>query len=100
VGEKAYIRWMDDQNVGVKSRIQARSVVHLMVESLCSQRLTFNSGKTRVLNPKQIVEHFWLDENDQIDELEEMVKGGQHAEVAARLVLNQAKPALVGGDIS
>jgi hypothetical protein len=41
-----------------------------MVESLASQRLTFNSGKTKVLAPDELVAHFWLDENDQLDPIE------------------------------
>lgn len=74
VGREAYVRWMDDQNVGVKTRVAARRAVRALVTSLNTQRLTLNVGKTRVLTPDEQVQHFWLDQNDQIDTAEELVK--------------------------
>lgn len=41
-GHHSYIRWMDDQNVGVPSERHARMVVRQMVSSLSRQRLTLN----------------------------------------------------------
>jgi hypothetical protein len=76
---------MDDQNVGVKSQIEARWVIRRMVESLASQRLTFNSGKTKILSPKQVVEYFWLDENEAIDAIEEDLKAGATVELRKRV---------------
>lgn len=74
VGRTSYVRWMDDQNVGVKSTIGARKLIRKMVQSLGTQKLTLNTGKTKILTPEEVSEHFWLDLNEELDQLEEKVK--------------------------
>jgi hypothetical protein len=66
-GEANYVRWMDDQNIGVRSLTEARRVVNNLTRSLSSQRLTVNSGKTKFLSPQDAVRHFQLDSNTEID---------------------------------
>jgi hypothetical protein len=62
-GETNYVRWMDDQNIGVETETKARRVVNELTRSLASQRLTLNAGKTRFLSPEHVVIHFQLDAN-------------------------------------
>jgi len=66
-GEDNYVRWMDDQNIGVRSMTEARRLVNLLTGSLCSQRLTLNSGKTKFLGPADVVEFFQLEANEEIE---------------------------------
>jgi hypothetical protein len=71
-GEANYVRWMDDQNIGVASLTEARRVVNNLTRSLSSQRLTVNSGKTKFLSPEDVARHFQLDSNTEIDNWEEL----------------------------
>ncbi|WP_435017955.1 RNA-directed DNA polymerase [Tundrisphaera sp. TA3] len=73
-GEDNYVRWMDDQNIGVRSETEARHVVNTMTRSLSSQRLTLNSGKTKFLPVDCMVVHFQLDANKKISEWDEKYK--------------------------
>jgi len=70
-GEKNYVRWMDDQNIGAESEVEARRVVNHLTRSLSTQRLTLNAGKTLFLNSQETVEHFQLDVNADLNEWEE-----------------------------
>ncbi len=73
-GEDNYVRWMDDQNIGVRTETEGRHVVNAMTRSLSCQRLTLNSGKTKFLPIDRMVVHFQLDANRKIDEWEETYK--------------------------
>ena len=73
-GEKNYVRWMDDQNIGARDCSDARKVVNYLNRSLSSQRLTLNSGKTLFLTPSEVVEHFQLDANEALDRWVEKYK--------------------------
>lgn len=66
-GEDNYVRWMDDQNIGVSSESDARRVVNALTRSLSSQRLTVNSGKTLFLSTDKIINHFHLEANKMIN---------------------------------
>lgn len=70
-GESNYVRWLDDQNIGVRSMTEARRCVNILTRSLSSQRLTLNSGKTKFLTPPDVVKHFQLRANEQIDHWEQ-----------------------------
>jgi hypothetical protein len=74
VGERRYVRWMDDQNIGVRNQTDARRVVNLLTRSLSSQRLTINTGKTCFLSPDEVVVHFQLEANKLLNEWEERHK--------------------------
>jgi hypothetical protein len=67
VGEDHYVRWMDDQNLGVPSLTAARQTVNELTRSLGSQRLTVNAGKTQFLSPPEVVNHFQLAANQSLD---------------------------------
>jgi hypothetical protein len=75
VGEENFARWMDDQNVGARSKTEARRLVHLFTSSLASQRLTLNAGKTQFLGPKEVRSIFQLDTNAALDAWQEKYHG-------------------------
>lgn len=75
-GPGRYARWMDDQNVGVANEAEARQVVNMMTKSLAEQRLTLNSGKTRFLSPGEVVQHFWLDANEELGDWDTATRRG------------------------
>lgn len=66
-GETNYVRWMDDQSIGVQSLAEARKAVYTVNKSLASQRLTVNSGKTKFLVWEDVVRYFQLDVNIALD---------------------------------
>jgi hypothetical protein len=57
---------MDDQNIGVRGKSEARRVINAVTHSLAQQRLIVNSGKTFFLTPEEVVVHFQLDANESL----------------------------------
>jgi len=82
-GEDNYVRWMDDQNIGVDNRPTARHVVNFFTRSLAQQRLTLNSGKTRFLDPADVAVHFQLDANRQLNDWNDLYVRGKRRNTAA-----------------
>jgi hypothetical protein len=70
-GEDSYVRWMDDQNVGVASLTEARQVVNAMTRSLSQQRLTLSAAKTKFLQPADVATEFQLEANERLDAFED-----------------------------
>jgi hypothetical protein len=79
VGPDAYVRWMDDQNLGVKSKVAADRAVHMLVESLNRQRLVLNAGKTRILTPKEQADHLCLKHNKLVTAIADRVNAGERS---------------------
>ena len=77
-GEDHYVRWVDDQNIGVRSETEARHIVNAVTRSLSAQRLTLNSGKTRFLSKDDVIHHFQLDANERINGWDETFKRSQN----------------------
>lgn len=77
-GEENYVRWMDDQNIGVNSGAEAKKVVNHLTRSLSLQRLTINSGKTKFLDPKEVSVQFHLDPNEEITNWNERLRKQQN----------------------
>jgi hypothetical protein len=73
VGKDAYVRWMDDQAVGVNSRSQGLRIVSAMGASLANLYLTANTKKTRILSLKEAKLHFHLEANGQLDIIENLI---------------------------
>ena len=88
VGESGFVRWMDDQTIGVATLEDSRKVTRQLVESLARQRLTLNSAKTRVLNPTDVAAHFWLAHNTAMNAVEERLLAGQPPEALRLDVLD------------
>jgi ABC-type uncharacterized transport system YnjBCD ATPase subunit len=72
VGDDAYVRWMDDQLIGVSSRAEGLAVVSRVGESLARLHLTPNRSKTRILSLAAARRHFHLHVNGRLDVLEKM----------------------------
>jgi len=70
VGSEAYVRWMDDQAIGVNSRADGIKIVAALGSSLAKLYLTANAKKTRVLSLREAGLHFHLDTNALLDSLE------------------------------
>jgi hypothetical protein len=69
-GDSNYVRWLDDQNIGVRSISEARKLVNVLTRSLSCQRLTLNAGKTKFLTPAEVILHFQLEANEELDQWE------------------------------
>ena len=67
VDEQNYVRWMDDQNIGARDMTHARKIVNRLTESLSSQRLTLNAGKTKFLEAPDVEVYFQLVANQRLD---------------------------------
>jgi hypothetical protein len=74
VGEDNYVRWMDDQIMGVSSRAQGWKVLSEVGRSLASLHLSPNVEKSKVLSLSEARRHFHLDLNKLLDEAEEIAK--------------------------
>jgi len=74
VGEEAYVRWMDDQNIGVESQAAGLRALAKVGESLADLHLTANAGKSRLLALAEARRHFHLDLNDELDAIEPIVR--------------------------
>jgi hypothetical protein len=72
VGENAYVRWMDDQLIGVQTRADGLRLLGLVGQSLGLLNLTANAKKSRVLTLAQARDHFHLVTNGRLDELEKL----------------------------
>jgi hypothetical protein len=75
VGENAYVRWMDDQNIGVGSRAEGLRVLAEVGRSLGRLHLTPNTKKSRILSLSEARRHFHLDLNAMLDKGEQIWKG-------------------------
>jgi hypothetical protein len=72
VGEDAYVRWMDDQNIGVASRAEGLRVLGEVGQSLARLHLAPNSGKSKILTLAGAKRHFHFRANALLDEIHKM----------------------------
>jgi hypothetical protein len=72
VGEDAYVRWMDDQNIGADSYAHGLLILAAVGDSLRRLHLTPNVGKSKILSLPDAKIHFHFDANQRLDQLEEM----------------------------
>ena len=63
VGEDAYVRWMDDQVIGVSSYTHGLKTLSEVGRSLARLHLTPNTKKSRILKLSEARRHFHLDLN-------------------------------------
>jgi hypothetical protein len=75
VGRDAYVRRMDDQVIGVKSRAEGLQVLASLGKSLTNLYLTPNAKKSSVLSLPDARVHFHLDTNGLLDALEKRIVG-------------------------
>ncbi len=74
VGEENYVRWMDDQNMGVNSKAHGLAVLAGTGRSLARLHLTPNTQKSKVLSLSEARRHFHLDLNQLIDKSDKLAK--------------------------
>jgi hypothetical protein len=72
VGDDAYVRWMDDQNIGVASRAEGLRVLAEVGESLGRLHLTPNSSKSKILTLAAAKRHFHFRTNALLDQIGKM----------------------------
>jgi hypothetical protein len=73
VGEDAYVRWMDDQNIGVRSRAEGFRVLNSVGDSLRRLHLTANAGKSAILSLVEAKKHFHFETNRCLDTIDTML---------------------------
>lgn len=74
VGEDNYVRWMDDQNLGVSTKAAGLKVLSAVGKSLAKLHLTPNSKKSRILTLAEARRHFHLDLNEMLDKAEDLAR--------------------------
>ena len=74
VGEAAYVRWMDDQLMGVKSRAAGVKALAHCGASLSRLHLTPNTAKSRILSLRAVAKHFHLELNHELDQIEQLLE--------------------------
>ena len=74
VGEKAYVRWMDDQSFGASSFAEGLNVLKSCNRSLSRIHLTPNVSKSKILSFKQAYRYFHFDVNKELDKIESNAK--------------------------
>ncbi len=90
VGEDAYVRWMDDQNMGVKSRVEGLRVLGEVCDSLRRLHLTPNSGKSKILFLPEAKKHFHFVANRDLDSLEKLPDSTRRERRALRIAISRA----------
>ena len=77
VGEDNYVRWMDDQNLGVPSKAVGLRALSEVGKSLARLHLSPNSKKSRILTLSEARRHFHLDLNGMLDRAEAAAKAAK-----------------------
>lgn len=67
-GDKDFVRYMDDIDVGVDSVVAARRVLQEIDLILQTRQVRLNSGKTQILSAEDAALHFRVMENAELDE--------------------------------
>lgn len=89
VGEEAYVRWMDDQTVGVASRAAGLRLLAELGDSLGRLHLTPNSLKTRVLSLSEARRYFHLDLNAMLDKADDVAEGSGDSQKVFRAAVTR-----------
>ena len=79
VGQDAYVRWMDDQGFGVRTRAEGLKVLSEVQESLRKIHLVPNAKKSRILSLDEATIHFHFDTNDKLDRFNKRLRSGKHS---------------------
>lgn len=76
VGSDAYVRWMDDQTIGVDSRAAGLRSIGELSSSLARLYLTASVAKSKILSLSEARRHFHLPTNAAFREIDEAIKAG------------------------
>ena len=85
VGEDNYVRWMDDQNLGVPSKAAGLRVLSEVGKSLAGLHLSPNTKKSRILTLGEARRHFHLDLNEMLDKADAAAKTAKTGQQRLRL---------------
>jgi hypothetical protein len=85
VGEDSYVRWMDDQNLGVSSKAGGLRILSEVGKSLASLHLSPNTKKSHILTLREARRHFHLDLNDMLEKAEAIAKTAKTARQRLKL---------------
>ncbi|MDE2822265.1 MAG: RNA-directed DNA polymerase [Chloroflexota bacterium] len=89
-GEEAYVRWMDDQTIGVSSYAAGLQALAECGESLSTLNLTPNTAKSRILSSEEVARHFFFDANQELDDIQDALSSSGAAEETIRAWLREA----------
>jgi len=67
-----FVRWMDDINIGVKSKEEAYTLLGNVNDVLKSRGLALNLSKTEIYTSDQAKTHFMFDENTYLDAMDKV----------------------------
>jgi hypothetical protein len=104
VGENNYVRWMDDQNMGVESKARGLEVLGEVGRSLARLHLTPNAQKSKVLSLSEARRHFHLDLNKLLDTADDLAKqitsrkGGSRRELRSAVAMIWSRAKAFDGD--
>jgi hypothetical protein len=84
VGEDAYVRWMDDQDFGLKSLGGCYRLLAEINASLRRMHLTPNSAKTKILTVAQARREFHFVTNDRLDKIDAVLKKNRVSKAVAK----------------
>lgn len=90
VGEDAYVRWMDDQNMGVRSRAEGLQVLGGVCDSLRKLHLTPNTSKSKILSLGEARKHFHFSANASLDAIEKLPHDTGAQRIALRKEITKA----------
>lgn len=91
VGEARYIRWMDDQNMAVRSKAEGLKVLSEVGRSLGRLHLTPNAQKSKILTLKEARRHYHLDLNKMLDDADAMAKKAGSSPRASELFASKVR---------
>ena len=97
LGEEAYVRWMDDQVMGVPSRADGLKLLGLVGKALGRLHLTPNAKKSRILSLSEARRHFHLDLNHILDRAEIVLRSNLPAAAKRRKIRNLTQQAWARG---
>ena len=72
-----WVRWMDDLSFAVRRQPDAHRVLRDLTEKLREDGLTINSGKTLILERKELKKHLLIVENALLDKLRDNIADGR-----------------------
>lgn len=99
IGEDRYVRWMDDQIMGVDTKAKGLHILAEVGRSLARLHLAPNSEKSKIMSLTEAKRHYHLEVNQMLDEAEELAKkirtggrGKQKLAAQIKRIWRKAKP--------
>lgn len=84
------VRWADDIDFGADSVQEARRVLGRLDTLLSSYGLRLNTGKTKILDTEEAAQHFWIQENRELNLIKNVIEQELTRREPNREILDQA----------